>query len=142
MDRYTREKRSKIMSRVRARDTRPEKVLRSALHGLGYRFRLHDGGLPGKPDLVLPKFRTAIFVNGCFWHQHRRCLKAKTPESNRDFWKKKLERNVERDRENMAALKRAGWQPVVVWECDLSNATRLRDVIEKLDTLFRAMEIK
>ncbi len=121
MDKYTREARSKLMSRVGARDTGPEKTVRSALHRLGYRFRLHDRELPGRPDLVLPKFRTVIFVNGCFWHQHPGCPKATIPKSNREFWKNKLGRNVERDRENMAALKSAGWQTAVVWECELCS---------------------
>ena len=138
MDRYTRETRSKIMSRVAARDTGPEKTLRSALHRLGYRFRLHQRELPGRPDLVLPKFRTVIFVNGCFWHQHPGCPKATIPKSNRDFWKNKLGRNVERDSENMAALKSAGWQTAVVWECELSSGDRLQEVMDRLQCLFRA----
>lgn len=138
MDKFTREARSKLMSRVGARDTGPEKTLRSALHRLGYRFRLHQRELAGRPDLVLPKFQAVIFVNGCFWHQHPGCPKATIPKSNRDFWKNKLGRNVERDRENMVALKSAGWQTAVVWECELSNEETLREVMDRLQCLFRA----
>lgn len=121
-DIYSKEKRSQVMSRVRGRDTKPEKSVRSALHRAGYRFRLHKAGLPGTPDIVLPLYHTVIFVNGCFWHQHPGCRKAKIPENNKEFWEKKLARTVRRDEQNISDLMQAGWNIITIWECEIINS--------------------
>lgn len=122
-DRLSPTHRSWNMSRIRGKDTAPELRLRSLLHRSGFRFRLHDRSLPGKPDLVLPKYRTAIFVHGCFWHRHPGCAGATTPSTRRDFWLEKLEGNVSRDERNRLALEAAGWNVIVVWECELKSDT-------------------
>ena len=114
-------RRSRNMRSVRAKNTGPELIVRSALHALGLRFRLHRSDLPGRPDLVMPKWRTVIFVNGCFWHRHSGCNKAKLPKTNAAFWKSKLARNVERDRNAIAQLRQAGWRVIVIWECNLRD---------------------
>lgn len=122
VDRYSPGKRSEIMSRVRGVDTKPERLVRSYLHRLGYRFRLHRGDLPGRPDVVISKYRAVILVHGCFWHQHPGCSKAVVPLANREGWQAKLARNVARDQENLAALQRAEWQVAVIWECELKDS--------------------
>lgn len=116
-DIFTKEKRSWVMSRIRGQDTGPELVVRRILHSLGYRFRLHRSDLPGTPDIVLPKYRTVIFVHGCFWHSHS-CLKGRRPQANKKFWRTKLNRNVRRDTRNAGELRRLGWKPIVIWECE------------------------
>jgi len=121
-DHLSEERRSWNMSRVRSKDTKPEILVRQALHKQGYRFRLHISNLPGKPDIVLPKWKTVIFVNGCFWHRHKGCQRSTTPTSNRKFWTDKFDRNVKRDRKNKRALKRLGWKVLVVWECEADNS--------------------
>lgn len=121
MDTVSPEIRSRIMSRVRARDTLPERRVRSYLHRAGLRFRLHQRSLPGCPDIVLPKFRVAIFVNGCFWHQHPGCRKATLPKSNREFWAEKLRGNQERDAVALDALSKAGWKTKILWECEIDD---------------------
>lgn len=118
-DVYSEEKRSQVMRCVRGKDTKPEIRVRSALHRSGYRFRLHKTDLPGKPDIVLPLYNTAIFVNGCFWHQHPGCRKATIPKNNRQFWKEKLTRTVERDKQNMTDLRNLGWNIITIWECEM-----------------------
>jgi len=130
-DIYNRSKRSEIMSRVRAVGTEPEIIVRRVAHGLGYRFRLHRKDLPGKPDIVFPRHRKVILVHGCFWHGHERCAKAKRPETNHDFWERKLSRNAERDQENVTALRRAGWRVLVVWQCETRNHARLTAKISR-----------
>lgn len=122
VDVYSEEKRSHVMSRVRCKNTKIEKRVRSALHRLGYRFRLHITDLPGKPDIVLPRYRTVIFVNGCFWHQHSGCRKAIIPQNNRLFWEKKLARTVERDGHNQSTLRELGWKVITVWECEINDS--------------------
>lgn len=112
------------MSRIRSRDTAPERLVRSAMHRAGYRFRLHSKQLPGRPDIVLPKYRTVIFVHGCFWHRHPRCRFAYTPKSRVTFWQEKFRRNVDRDRRNARALRSIGWRVVTVWECQAASAGR------------------
>jgi DNA mismatch endonuclease, patch repair protein len=121
VDRYSRTKRSEIMSRVRSTDTKPELRVRSFLHRLGYRFRLHCRDLPGRPDIVLPRYRAAIFVHGCFWHQHQGCSKARLPETSKVKWAAKLSRNADRDQESKEALQEAGWIVATVWECELKD---------------------
>ena len=138
MDRFSKEERSRIMSHVRSRDTKPEKRLRSLLHHMGFRFRLYRRDLPGTPDIVLPKYRTAIFVHGCFWHQHPGCKRAAIPKSNTAFWQKKLERNQVRDAMIQRELTLMGWNVITVWECELKTVTfspSARNVSVKIRTL-------
>lgn len=114
--------RSRMMAGIRSKDTKPELQVRKALHALGFRYRLHDRRLPGHPDLVLPRYRVAIFVHGCFWHRHEGCFHASTPATRAGFWAAKFEKNVQRDRQSRQALKEAGWRVLVVWECGLKHA--------------------
>ena len=126
-DNVTPEVRSQIMAQVKSKGMKPEMRVRRLLHGLGYRYRLHRKDLPGKPDLVFPSRRKVVFVNGCFWHNHEGCSKVRIPNTNRDYWVAKLERNSQRDRRNVELLETQGWQVSVVWECqlkDLSPTTR------------------
>lgn len=109
--------RSRMMAGIRGKNTTPEVRLRKALHQAGFRFRLHGSKLPGNPDLVLARYRAAIFVHGCFWHRHEGCRNASMPKSNADFWEAKFARNVERDAANIGALARSGWRVCTVWEC-------------------------
>jgi DNA mismatch endonuclease, patch repair protein len=109
------------MSQIRSADTKPERLLRSLLHRAGLRFRKNVSSLPGRPDIVLPKYRTVILVHGCFWHRHSGCRYATNPASNQSFWEAKFRRTVERDAENLAALKRLGWRTKHVWECQLKE---------------------
>jgi DNA mismatch endonuclease (patch repair protein) len=125
------DKRSWIMSRVPSQDTKTEIKVRSLLHKLGYRFRLHDKKLPGHPDIALKKYRTAIFVHGCFWHQHPGCKKSKAPLSNVDFWLSKFERNVRRDKKNIDELSGIGWKAIIVWECELKDVVKLSKRLSK-----------
>jgi DNA mismatch endonuclease (patch repair protein) len=131
MDVYSPAKRSYLMSRVRGRNTRAEVDVRRLLHGMGYRFRLHCAELPGRPDIVLPRFRTVVFVHGCFWHRHRSCKKATTPSTNQRFWHDKFEANVKRDRRNQHRLRRMGWKVIVVWECEVRDEERLKAKLER-----------
>ncbi|WP_302901991.1 very short patch repair endonuclease [Mucilaginibacter sp. BT774] len=112
------------MSKIRSKDTKPELFLRSWLHSNGLRFRLHRKDLPGKPDIVLPKYKTALFVHGCFWHYHADCNEGRIPSSNTNFWKEKLSKNIERDAANQQRLAGAGWRVLVVWECQLQGKQR------------------
>jgi len=120
-DTISAERRSWNMSRITGRNTKPEILLRSLLHRAGFRFRLHAKDLPGKPDIVLAKYRIAIFVHGCFWHRHPGCRNATTPSTRPEFWAEKFDRNVERDARTVAALEEAGWTVLTVWECDLKS---------------------
>ena len=108
------------MSRIRGKDTTPELVVRSALHRMGYRFRLHKRDLPGRPDIVLSKYWTVVFVHGCFWHRHPGCTQAYTPKSRVGFWRSKFDQNVRRDIAVRAELESLGWNVVVVWECEVN----------------------
>lgn len=126
MDRLTPERRSWNMSRIRGRDTTPEKRVRSLLHGLGFRFSLHRKDLPGRPDIVLTRFKTIVFVHGCFWHHHSGCSNAALPKTRPDFWDAKLAGNIKRDERNVCQLKQLGWQVLIVWECEISDETKLK----------------
>ena len=117
--------RSRMMSSIRPVDTSPELAVRRYLHAAGLRFRIHDRGLPGRPDIVLARHRVALFVHGCFWHRHPGCRFASIPASNAAFWQQKFERNVRRDREITAALEASGWTVSVVWECEVGDVERL-----------------
>lgn len=119
------------MSRIRASDTGPERAVRSILHRMGYRFRLHSRSLPGKPDLVLPRYGTVIFVHGCFWHRHRGCPLAYTPKSRTVFWMNKFRDNVARDRRVTGELQTLGWQVLVVWECELRDVEQLSERLNR-----------
>lgn len=123
-DRLSRKRRSWNMSRIRDKDTAPERLVRSALHRAGYRFRLHSKKLPGRPNVVLPRYRTVVFVHGCFWHRHKGCRYAYTPKSRVAFWNAKFDSNVERDRRNARELRRLGWKVVTVWECEADRPGR------------------
>ncbi len=116
--------RSRMMSGIRGKNTRPELAIRKGLHARGFRYRLHDSRLPGKPDIAFPKYRAVIMIHGCFWHGHD-CHLFKWPSSRTDFWKKKIARNQEKDRENDENLEKAGWRILTIWECALKGKTRL-----------------
>jgi len=120
------------MSRIRAKDTMPELIVRRELHRRGFRFRLHRRDLPGCPDIVLPKHRQVIFVNGCFWHRHDGCSLAAIPKSNQAFWQEKFQKTVERDKRTRKELKDAGWSVHVVWECDAVESERLGPVLSSI----------
>lgn len=124
-DIITREARSRNMGRIRSRNTTPELLVRSFLHKVGFRYRLHDSKLPGKPDVVLPQYKTVIEVRGCFWHRHAGCQFAYFPKSNRRFWKVKFLDNVKRDARNTKALRKTGWKVIIVWECQIRNVQKL-----------------
>ena len=119
------------MSRIRSRDTKPELWVRSALHKAGFRFRLHRGDLPGRPDLVLPKYGAVVFVQGCFWHAHH-CQKGRVPGTRSEFWKAKLETNQRRDARNVRALRAAGWRVLTIWECELAKAGARERALKRL----------
>jgi DNA mismatch endonuclease, patch repair protein len=125
-DRLSKERRSWNMSRIRGKDTTPEKVVRSILHRMGYRFRLHGKKLPGRPDIVLPKHQTVVFIHGCFWHRHRGCKNCTTPTHRRAWWLSKLEGNAKRDRSHRRALRKLGWRIIVVWECETEQSDALK----------------
>lgn len=124
VDRISKERRSWNMSRVKGANTAPEKMLRSLLHRAGFRFRIHAPNLPGRPDIVLPKYRTVIFVHGCFWHRHSGCLRSTMPKTRTEFWTAKFDRTIERDRRNQADLAKLSWNVIVVWECELRNCRK------------------
>lgn len=138
-DVFSEAKRSYVMSRVSSKDTKPEKIVRSYLHRAGLRFRLHGPGLPGKPDLVLAKYRTVVFVHGCFWHRHKGCKRATTPKTRKEFWMEKFEKNKARDRRNSRQLKENGWHVIVIWACELEGNLKrestLGGLVRKLHSL-------
>ena len=131
-DRISPEHRSWNMSRISGKNTRPEKSVRSILHRMGLRFRIHRKDLPGKPDIVLTKFRTVVFVHGCFWHQHKRCKYANIPKTRTDFWKEKFYENKKRDLYNVRKLKKDNWKVLTVWECELHEVHKLENRLKKL----------
>lgn len=141
MDKLTAARRSANMSAIRSKNTKPELTVRKIVHSLGYRYRLHCSDLPGKPDLVFRRRRKVIFVHGCFWHLHptKRCADARHPKSNLAYWEPKLLRNAQRDRQQVASLKRMGWKVMVIWDCEVGNADRLIDrIVRFLDDGRRA----
>ena len=115
------EQRSRNMSAIKSKNTKPEITLRKLLHSMGYRFRLHRKDLPGSPDIVLPKYKTVIFVHGCFWHRHENCKYATTPKTRKEFWEKKFRENINRDNLNQANLSLKGWKIIIIWECQLKG---------------------
>lgn len=135
-DNHKKEQRSYNMSRIRSKNNAPEEKVRKFLFSKGFRYRKNDKKLPGCPDIVLPKYKTVIFVNGCFWHKHN-CKRFVWPSSNEEYWKKKILRNVERDELNIKKLKELGWKVLVVWECELKKATidkRLKTLVDEIRT--------
>lgn len=134
MDSMTPEQRSRLMSRIRAKDTKPELAVRSLIHRMGYRFRLHDRKLPGTPDIVFASRRKVILVHGCFWHGHA-CQKGRRPQTRADYWNEKIDNNRKRDRRCRSQLKRLGWSSLVVWECEIRRTEAL---IEKLSNFLES----
>ncbi len=124
-DVYSKEKRSWIMGRVKGCDTKPELLVRSLIHRMGFRFRIHRRDLPGNPDIVLPRYKKVIFVHGCFWHQHQECSRSKRPTTNEAFWNKKLDGNLERDKQFQQELTSLGWKFLVIWQCE----TKVSDIL-------------
>ena len=140
MDKLTPEERSRHMSKIRSKDSKPEMVVRRFLHAQGIRFRLHDKALPGKPDLKLPKYHAVIFVHGCFWHGHQDCHIYQMPKSRVSFWNNKITTNMARDEKRIVTLREMGWRVFILWECDLKPTKRqpileslLRDIKRKHD---------
>ena len=130
-DVFTAAKRSEIMRRIRSTDTKPEIRVRKKLHGLGFRYRLHDAKLPGKPDIVMPRHKAVVQIRGCFWHAHE-CADGRIPRSNTEYWESKLTRNRRRDERNDVELRRMGWRLFVVWECDVKSDRALAETAESL----------
>ena len=120
------------MARIGAKNTKPEMLVRRKLHHLGFRFRLHSRELPGRPDIVLPKYRTVIFVHGCFWHRHAGCRRATTPKTNQAFWHSKFEANLARDLKTTQALELAGWKVLILWECEIEAGSAIIAVVDQL----------
>lgn len=127
MDKIGKTARSKIMKAIRAKDTKPEMIVRRIAHAIGYRFRLHRRDLPGRPDLAFPKFKSVVMVHGCFWHQHQNCRLrgAKMPVSRQDYWLPKLQRNVARDVADIEGLEAIGWRVMIIWECETADTARI-----------------
>lgn len=131
-DVFTPKKRSWNMSRIRSKHTSPELQVRQALSGLGLKYRLHVKSLPGNPDIVFRKYKTVIFINGCFWHQHKGCKRATSPKSNIDYWKPKLKRNIQKQKENFKEFKKLGWKTVIIWECEAKREDILNSKINRI----------
>lgn len=132
MDNLTKKQRKLCMSRIRSKDTKPEKVVRKILTKLGFKYRLHNAGLPGKPDIVISKIKTVVFINGCFWHQHKNCRHQATPKTNVKYWTSKLKRNVEKQKKDIKLLKKEGWKVAIIWECETKNENRLTNKLRKI----------
>lgn len=132
VDHISPERRSWLMSRVKGKDTTPELRVRQLAHAMGLRFRLHRKDLPGRPDLVFPKYRVALFVHGCFWHRHPNCPKASSPKTRPEFWQSKFERNVERDQRNIEEITALGWNALVLWECETKDPANLSRRLESI----------
>jgi len=126
VDTLSKKKRSWNMSRITSSNTKPEKLVRSLLHNMGYRFRLHRKNLPGKPDIVLPKYKTVILVHGCFWHRHKGCKYSYNPKSRKVFWQKKFADTIIRDRKNIKSLRFQGWKVRIIWECQTNKLVKLK----------------
>lgn len=133
-DVFSTEKRSEIMAKIRSKDTKIEILVRKWLFAHGFRYRKNDSRFPGSPDIVLPKYKTVIFVNGCFWHGHENCKQKHIPKSNSEFWERKINRNIENDKKNQHAISMMGWNVLVVWECELKGNPEkfLKELAEKI----------
>jgi len=134
-DIYSKRKRSEIMSQISGTETKPEILVRKYLFSKGFRFRKNDKRLPGRPDIVLPKYKTVIFIHGCFWHGHH-CKAGKLPETNKEFWENKINSNMERDKNNQLILEKLGWKIIIVWQCKLKNrkvmTKKLKEIEQKI----------
>lgn len=131
MDVHDKETRSYNMSCIKGKNTKPEEMVRKFLFSKGFRYRKNDKRLPGSPDIVLPKYKTVIFVNGCFWHGHEGCKYFVWPKSNEEFWKNKIKTNIERDNKKIEQLEELGWKVIIVWECELKQS-RCREILTKI----------
>lgn len=134
-DKVDKKRRSEIMSSIRGQNTKPEMIVRKYLFSKGFRYRLHDKSLPGKPDIKLTKYNSLVFINGCFWHGHTDCKIYVMPKTNKKFWYSKIENNVERDKRNLELLKNLGWKIIVVWECEIKRKNRdlaLQNLVDKI----------
>ncbi|MEQ8773745.1 MAG: very short patch repair endonuclease [Marinoscillum sp.] len=134
-DVHSPEVRSYNMSQIKGKDSKPEMVVRSYLHANGFRFRLHDGSLPGKPDIVLPKLKTVIQINGCFWHGHHGCKYYVIPQTRTDWWKAKINKTIENDGKNNLDLQKLGWEVITIWECELKSNMREETLLDLVDSL-------
>ena len=132
MDVVDKQTRSRMMSNIKGKNTKPEITVRSLLHRQGFRFRIHDRSLPGKPDIVLKKYKAVIFIHGCYWHRHENCKLASTPTQNAEFWNKKFNDNVRRDSEVYCQLKALGWRIAIIWECGIRDKSNLPTYIKSL----------
>ncbi len=132
MDNLTKEQRRICMSRIRSKNTKPEKIVRKILTQFGLRYRLHNTKLPGKPDIVISRIKTILFVNGCFWHQHKGCKRRAIPKANTEYWSKKLKRNVEKQKEDIKLLKKDGWKVYIIWECETKDENRLIKKLKRI----------
>lgn len=144
-DKFSKEKRSDIMSKITGKETKPEILVRRFLFAAGFRFRKNVVNLLGKPDIVLSKYNTIIFVHGCFWHGHT-CKRGKLPESNHEFWKQKIEKNIERDKQIIAELEKDGWTVIIIWQCEIRNKEkcnmRLNELIDELKIDIKNEKVK
>ncbi len=134
------ETRSYNMSRIKGADTKPEEIVRKYLFSKGFRYRKNDKRYPGKPDIVLPKYKTAIFVNGCFWHKHESCKYFKWPKTNQEFWINKINSNVERDKRNYAELRNRGWRVLIIWECELKKSIQEITMRKLVDSILETVK--
>lgn len=132
MDNLTKKQRKACMTRIKSKNTEPELVVRKELTKKGVRYRLHVGKLPGKPDIVISKLKKVIFINGCFWHQHKGCKDGVMPKSNRNYWKPKLEKNIEKQKQNISKLKKLGWKVYKIWECQIKDSKALSGRIKTI----------
>lgn len=130
------------MQSIRSTNSKAEILVRSALHANGFRFRVHNKKLPGTPDIVLAKYQTVILVHGCFWHRHENCRHSSIPKTNTEFWIDKFERNAQRDRKNLKELTDAGYEVIVLWECELKTSTKLEETLDRLDGKRREFQLK
>ncbi len=141
VDIWDKKKRSEVMSKIRSKDTKPEIALRKALFARGFRYRVNDRRLPGKPDIALPKYKTVIFLHGCFWHRHEGCKYAYTPKTNTEFWVDKITSNAERDKINLQKLTALGWNVITVWECEIRH-THKHDIGPLIDRIIRDINLR
>jgi DNA mismatch endonuclease (patch repair protein) len=130
-DVFSKAKRSQIMSKISGKETKPEILVRKSLFAQGFRYRKNDKRFPGKPDIVLPKYKTVIFVHGCFWHCHQGCKKSALPQTNHEFWKNKIQRNADRDKLNQKELKKLGWKIIIIWQCQIRNRELFEETIKQ-----------
>jgi len=131
-DKFSKEKRSSIMSHISGKETKPEVLVRKLLFDKGLRYRKNVKSLRGKPDIVLPKYRTVVFIHGCFWHGHEGCHKAKLPDTRREFWEKKISENMNRDKADIDTLKKENWKIITIWQCEINNIVKREKRVEAL----------